>query len=370
MVRFVLHIGDGKCGSSSIQAALHSAQRKLEQRGILYRANHRANGHFAFVTLLGASTRGNDERGLKSSQEDIHAIRQRLLSGDISHVILSGENFLRLPPGQVLKLMEMMCDRIDGFDVIAYVREPASMYLSWLQQELKGNHRVRQPERYSHPVDLYVSNWVTTIGRENVFVRPFDKTVLYGGSVVHDFTVLLRRITQEQIELDEYSENASLSSEQMVVLQRYRARYLAASAGKRISWSDRLIRLFHDLNAVQQIGNKPELKAHWTNLIRANSAQTFSRLAEAFPDCRVLIKSVDSFDSSFCASRPSDVRTIIASTSTELVRLLGQLVRAPDTKTQGLIPDTAKKAMRVLQRRYCLHEERTSEVLSQYWNVD
>ena len=77
MTNFIVHIGDGKCGSSAIQAALFDAQAALRDAGIGYYSHHRTSGNFCLGTLVGKSTRGNDAQqrkyALKAIDELIHA---------------------------------------------------------------------------------------------------------------------------------------------------------------------------------------------------------------------------------------------------------------------------------------------------------
>ena len=346
MVRVILHIGDG------------------------FESGRRTNGHFAFATLLGVSTRGNNENGLKASMDDIFTMRQRLLTGKFDYVIITAENFLQLPPESVLNLLNQAFDDIEGYDVIAYIREPAGMYLSWLQQELKGNHRVRQPEKYTHPVDTYTSRWAEAVGISNMVVRPFERSEFLNGSVVQDFAQIVAILTDKDVRLEDYSENTSLTSEQMVVLQRYRTRYLREAAGKRAPRSDRLIRLFLGLNDLQKLGNKAELKPHWVSIIRSSARPALERLVERFPDCRKLIQPSDDHGSDWSPSKPTDVRTIVEPVEPEIVRLIGNLSMNLNGDPGSYIPENATKALRVLQRKHGFPEQETRSLFMRYWEAE
>jgi hypothetical protein len=59
-LKVVVHIGDGKCGSSSVQASLYMASASLLEQGILYHAPAKTAGHFLYITLLNGSTRSDD----------------------------------------------------------------------------------------------------------------------------------------------------------------------------------------------------------------------------------------------------------------------------------------------------------------------
>lgn len=370
MVRVILHIGDGKCGSSSIQAALHRAQSALEELGILYESGGRTNGHFAFATLLGVSTRGNNEYGFKSSMDDIFTMQQRLLTGKFDHIVITAENFLQLPPEAVLSFLNQVFDGIEGYDVIAYIREPASMYLSWLQQELKGNHLVRQPEKYTHPIDTYILRWAAAVGISNIIVRPFERSELLNGSVVQDFSEIITNLTKKNVNLAEHSENTSLTSEQMVVLQRYRTRYLRDAAGKRSPRSDRLIRFFHGLNQLQPIGNRAELKPHWVSVIRSRARPGLERLVDYFPNCAILMKPIDGYGSGWSPSKPTDVRSIVEPVDSEMVRLIGSLCMKMFGDLGHDVPEKAQKALRVLQRRHGFPDQETTALFLRFWDAE
>lgn len=363
----VLHVGDGKCGSSSIQSALWQSSAELEAKGILYRARNRNNGHFAFVALAGATTRGNDEENRARSIENIENLRNRLSEGGISCIILSAESFFKRTPSDVLRLVDMISPDIDGVDVVAYVREPAEMYVSWMQQTLKGSHLIVRPEVYHHPVDEFLLPWLSTPGVDSVTVRPFVRSLLAGGSVVQDFAMIVERLTGQPMHLSEFAENSSLTAEQVFALQRFRSGHLKLSNGKRSNASDRLIALFQQINTLMPVGSKPKLQARWVNRIRANSASTFRDLATAFPDCEILRKPFDNQSDPPPPSRAQDVRTVIEPFDDELARLLLGVARPPQVFAGGEMPDHARKCLRVLERKRGMDISKTAPLVAKYW---
>ncbi len=149
MTKFVVHIGDGKCGSSAIQAALFDAREDLAKIGIAYDAHHRTSGNYNFGTLLGKATRGNDEHQRRWAGQVVKRLRSSAEHAD--YVFISSEAFLTMEPAEIVQILEMISDDIESIDTIAYVRHPLSMYLSLAQQSVKASFRFRRPDTYRRP---------------------------------------------------------------------------------------------------------------------------------------------------------------------------------------------------------------------------
>jgi hypothetical protein len=146
LAKFIVHIGDGKCGSSSMQAALFDARDRLREMGLAYASHHRTSGNFCFGTLLGKNTRGNAEQQRGFALQAIKTLQSQLDHSD--YIIISSEAFLTLDPEEVVEILQFITLDIERIDVIAYVRDPLGMYLSMAQQLIKSSHRFPRPDTY------------------------------------------------------------------------------------------------------------------------------------------------------------------------------------------------------------------------------
>jgi hypothetical protein len=369
MVRFVLHIGDQKCGSSAIQSALWLAQDRLCSHGLLYHSTQIRSGHSGFVTLLGVQTRGDDAKSMVTSEAAIKHMRLRLAAGGISHVILSAESFIALSPDSVLRIVGMISSEIAGVDVVAYVREPASMYLSWIQQRLKGDHLIFRPERYCHGLDRLLIPWKDVCGVDSVAVRAFEPALLSGGSVVSDFSAVLAELTGVQIDLKDTRENVSLTAEQMVILQTFRGRFFADVRGKQNRDTNLLIDMFAGLNAIGLVGSPPRLQPRWADLIRVNSVPVFARLNDRFSGIGALLPEVIGREISGIGtpSRARDVRTVLEPIDRDASRLLKFLIPEFQSDLPERLSPRVLNAVRAIVGRYRLDLGRVIPVLCRYW---
>ncbi|MHA6768119.1 hypothetical protein [Sphingobium ummariense] len=258
MTNFILHIGDGKCGSSAIQASLFDAREALGRIGFAYSSHHREGGNLCFVTLAGGRTRGDDTEQRAFA---LHAIE--ILKGDLDRcdtVILSSEAFLSFAPEDILPLLRMIAPQVGRIDAVAYVRDPAARYLSMAQQAIKASHKFPAPDRYARPWDMLLQRWEQGDMIDSLTVRSFDRDHLTGGDVVTDFAAVLRRLTGiADIPLRPMRANQSMSAEQMVVVQQFRRAFFGHIDGKAAPESERLVDFFTAMNAAGPVGTRPVL---------------------------------------------------------------------------------------------------------------
>lgn len=281
----ILHIGDGKCGSTSIQASLFEARDRLERQSIVYHPVNRTSGHFHYGMLLGETSRDDHERQVRVAAKNLEENAARIASGEGRFVIFSGESLFRVPPADVMGLLERgLTRRIEAVHVIGYVRRPADMYLSLMQQKLKASHRIVQPHQYVRDIHQPFAAWAAHPSCASVTVRPFDRTLLEGASVVRDFQRFLADTTGRDVSfLEDRRENESLSAEQMILLQRFRRDFTSGYDGVFRPESTRLIALFHGLNGVLgMVGTKASLSELARAHVVAGNGRFVRALRESF----------------------------------------------------------------------------------------
>lgn len=292
MTKFVVHIGDGKCGSSAIQASLFDARNELMKAGVAYDSHHRPSGNYNFGTLLGKRTRGNDAHQRMLASEVIERIRSKLT--DVEYVIISSEAFLTMEPEEVIQILSLISDNIESVDAVAYVRNPISMYLSFVQQSLKASFRFVKPDAYRRPVEKFVHKWNSNPNINSVTVRLFDRSALIENNAVADFEAILRRLTgRPSLSLEHLDENTSLSAEQMVILQYYRFRLHPDHNNRRSPDTSRLLEFFESMNAQGMVGTKPQLTADAAAWITHSNRETITWLNEACGMRTELLPSVE-----------------------------------------------------------------------------
>lgn len=202
MTTLVLHIGSPKAGSSAIQASLLGVRWRGAWRGLPpnpYRKTY-PSGFIAGLYLkpqalprfLAQRHHQNPDRfanDLKRYRRIIQRIAQPRWRKPPQALVLSCEYLWRLPQSAVAALRrdfeELGCDR---FLIVAYVREPGSLYGSALQQWSRLSTHLQRfdPLVWRYQLRQRLLTWQSVFG-ESLIVRPFDREQLLGGCVVRDF---------------------------------------------------------------------------------------------------------------------------------------------------------------------------------------
>lgn len=326
MAKFIVHIGDGKCGSSSIQKGLFEARSALRNAGILYETSTPRNGHFNLATLVGQNTRSSKDHALQKAMQTVQVIRDKLRSDDT--VLLTGESFFNLLPDRIVEILQTITPAIDRLDIIAYVRPPHRMYLSLVQQTLKADSTFPMPDQYGRRIDTILDTWQAFADKDSLTVRHFDREHLVDGDAFADFEYLLGHLMgRDDIHLPRSTENTTLSAEQLVVLQQYRAEFLVEFDGRAHQESQSLILYFEALNRLAFPGHKPALnKAALASLKRGNE-QIIARVNRNFPGVALSLPEVSRIGTGSVTWKPEGgVAQILTKIDPEIVKLIKRLV--------------------------------------------
>lgn len=281
----ILHIGDGKCGSTAIQSSLNSARNKLEEYGILYYPIKRNGGHFEYYRLLGKKLRTGNDSAKEKATNNLSEQASIINNGHINYVVISAEPFFMLAKPLIAKLIELLSPLGSRIHVLAYLRYPENLFISRVQQVIKADHRIPTPESYKRDFTQPFRHWASMEECVSLTANLLEPDRLIGGSVVSDFAAQLSAITgQELIGLPDRRENPSLSSEQMIVLQDFRRRFCEAEAGRFIPRSNAVLTLFNEINSeFGRVGSKPLLRPDYADLIRARHAEIMLAIHRMFP---------------------------------------------------------------------------------------
>ncbi len=200
----ILHIGDMKCGSKSIQNWLHHDVDLLREHGF----------HLATATRQGiydsplASYALGDDRneteprrecGITTSAElpaHRRGIEERLarevaaLPATARAVIFSHEMLLSLEPAEVERAVGLLRRHFNPIRVVAYIRRQDRLFLSLWGQRLKTHDpgpafcdTLRSHRRYLPMLEV----WERAVGRDQIVLRVFDKATFRNGDLRADF---------------------------------------------------------------------------------------------------------------------------------------------------------------------------------------
>ena len=226
--RLILHLGHGKTGSTSIQRSLRASGDVLKAAGILFPDTGRHDNHqFLFPHLHGslpddpvqlASLGPSPAAARKTAAQYWEALGQAMLDNRPDVLVLSCENQFRpFTPAALKRLTEHCQTLAEQTEVVAYLRSPASFFLSMAQQDVKKRPEFRRisPSRCRDTLEPFLDH-----GPGPVTALGFSRATLAGGDVVQDFvTRFLPEVDPAQLTRDTTEENTSVSAEAMALLQ-------------------------------------------------------------------------------------------------------------------------------------------------------
>lgn len=185
-MNIILHIGQTKTASTTLQRHLFNERATLAAQGVRYcQSLGRAKARLA--TEIFRDHLPADER-----QQVLDAFR-RELDGPWNTLIISNENLFRMSDEAIGRFKDVCEDRAGQVRVHAYVRRPAEHFPSYYQQKIKGLSletaddflsKVIDQDEYSHFQIL--ERWRHGFGDDSVKARLFDRRIL-AASPTEDF---------------------------------------------------------------------------------------------------------------------------------------------------------------------------------------
>lgn len=290
MTEFIVHIGDMKCGSTAIQHSLSASAGGLRELGLPYEAGPNAVNHTPLGILAGNSTRGNLELQRKIGEQQVSLLTNMAQKHD--YLIISDEGLLKLDPNLLLPYLEDISVGPVSVSIVAYMRDPADMYLSVVQQVLKKEAAFQPPNEFVRPLDQMLSRWANLSVVKEMRVRSFDRSKLVGGDIVSDFASILSEMVQRPIILPSKTANVSLSVEQMLILHRFWLQSKAEGDALKYRGS-MLVNWFAAMNSLYFSGSKPRLHEDVKSVISYANRDVVAELLKAYPNLSMRLHSGD-----------------------------------------------------------------------------
>jgi hypothetical protein len=214
-MKFILHVGPGKTGSSSIQAALLSQRETLSNVGILYpTAGRSAFGDFHLLADLASRGGEGCAVAVTSLNDAVAAIATEAKDLLSEIVVVSSDLFANLRPRALDVLRTALQSHSFEVAVVLYLRNLYTLALSTVQQQIRnGRHYENifntKPFTYFHLLQVYA----TAFGNDNLIIRTYYADPRQSASVVQDFYTHVLRTNMELVESN--WENKSLYSRQL-----------------------------------------------------------------------------------------------------------------------------------------------------------
>ncbi|HEX2552230.1 MAG TPA: hypothetical protein VHL98_00920 [Microvirga sp.] len=183
-MQIILHIGQPKTASTTIQAYLAQNRKRLAARGVLYPA---ALGDHKATAL--SDLNAVDEK-LTASQEQIIARMQAEFSGGYDRAILSNETLFATGKSTLTRLKRVLDPFATSYRVLCYIRRPDEHVASQYQQKVKsgyvGTFEGFFAERLNggyYEYTRFLDRWAQVFGQEAVELRLFHRKALRGGPI-------------------------------------------------------------------------------------------------------------------------------------------------------------------------------------------
>ena len=226
-MKLIVHIGQSKTGTTSIQRYLRKNQEAILRQGFLYPASHLGGPNHAILTVplfrkvqrsLVARTGKNYEAALETSYEAWESVARQVRDAQPDTVILSSEFLFNVRNPQLLvDLIRKYIGDVRDLTFIAYLRMRSQHYPSAMQQKLKASHKIPHLDAARSPVTQLES--YSTIGE--VVARKFARDQLKNGDVTEDICDVLGIKTAGFKDIPAEA-NTSVSAEGIILLQEYR----------------------------------------------------------------------------------------------------------------------------------------------------
>ncbi len=227
MPHLILHIGHQKTGTTALQFALKGNGKLLNRYGIHYPSSGDHKHAFAAPHLLDNENAALNRRmnaegaGIRAKSAKVwNRIKRDCHRSKASTFILSGEGFWGAPGrDEVAFMRNEFADIAETAEVVAYLRSPASHFLSRLNQRMRMSQTVPAVRNnyYRKPISAYWQN-----GFERVSLQVFDRESLIGGDIVEDFcTRFLPDLAEPLDRAAIRRSNDSISAEALAVINEY-----------------------------------------------------------------------------------------------------------------------------------------------------
>ncbi|MCA0922807.1 hypothetical protein [Pseudooceanicola nanhaiensis] len=201
-MKVILHIGPPKTGSTAIQSALFPARERLAEQGI-YTFLGSKNVARSLSTYYDRPDRPlipgmrmhftSPQQAKEWSQKNWETFEAHVAKEKPEVTLLSSEHFAGLH--NLKGFIGRLRRTFDSIGAIYYLREPASLYCSVVDQAIRGGRRLSDlpdPWSYTYPGPEQIQRYLDALGPENVVVRSFQRAHLHEGDIRSDYFHVLR----------------------------------------------------------------------------------------------------------------------------------------------------------------------------------
>ncbi|EDY39702.1 hypothetical protein CPCC7001_2583 [Cyanobium sp. PCC 7001] len=294
----IVHIGAPKAGSTAIQSFLKANYQHWQQFGILAAGMTGAKSGLNHRSLYFAFHNGNisrvDRLRFRSEADyaEHRALQKQLIAEELEvhqackTLVFSDEYLTRLDRSSIAELREFLESHgVGKVCILAYVREPGSLFLSSAQQSIKAHHELPSPIGWKHEFSGVLRAWKSVFPEGTRFTA-FERESLKSSSVVDDFVGVVQThasgVDLAQVSLPTSgAQNQSLTAEGMAMLLTYRRMFHRDLAHTFTPDTRQLILALQECAASGDF-EPARLKHEWRDYLSSTHAQELLTLQTEF----------------------------------------------------------------------------------------
>ncbi len=253
-MKIIVHLGQGKTGTTALQESLHAAATELRANKVLYpQFGHGFVAHHLLLPLCGDPNRlppwnletlGGPEAAAEAAQVAWHKTREDIRRNPPELLVLSSEYLFRTAETVKARLFSHLSELSSDITPVIYVRHPVDHCRARLQQLLKHSNRHFRPVH--EDLRQLIHGTDAVFGRSTELVA-FARNELYGNDIVFDFATRFLAPWVQAANLKSLNANVGLSAEALVLLA-----HLRAEAGGSYEASRHVERLIPQLEALDR----------------------------------------------------------------------------------------------------------------------
>ena len=237
----LVHCGQGKTGSTTLQATLTEYREVLQRHRVCYPSGLFGPDHKGIAPLFldesHCFTNCTHDGPRRRSHAELHergraewaSILREAAEQRPDTLVLSHESYCHLDSAAEARRLHALLSELGGdVSFCVYIRDPAERYHSSERQAIKTRGRFKAPR------PLKVRGFLESVAREfgtRVSVRVYARGVLVGGDIVPDFLTAFLRDRIDPAIVTPRARNDSLSTEATSILLNYRQTLMPESIG-------------------------------------------------------------------------------------------------------------------------------------------
>ena len=216
--RLILHIGQPKTGTTTLQKSLQASRPALADDNILHPCTGLHHNHRVLLPYLADKGPAfSNAKSIKASRLAWNGVLHDSRNTMPKIIIISSEQFYHVADDNAVKnILSHLYSLSEELVISCYVREPASSALSRFQQNIKRTpkFKLRSNSYYRDTLESYLNKCP-----ESLRVREFNRRTLRRGDIVGDFfSSHIPHFDQDKITRVKNA-NTTMSAEAMALMQ-------------------------------------------------------------------------------------------------------------------------------------------------------